>query len=242
MRLTTEKIQKSLSFINSLNERELDLRGHKISAIENLGTARENDAIDFTDNDISQLGNFPLHRRLRTLMLAQNRISSIQPNLSSSIPNLTTLVLTKNRLVELADLDPLAGFHRLTFLTLLGNPVANKEHYRYWVIWRIPSLRYFDFAKVKLSEKQKAKELFGTAENPTDLATKILGVKSKGFVVPSFNDDTTEKRIYTDEEKKKMQAAIRNAKSLDEITRLEKDMAEGRIPAYVLGAPEPMEL
>jgi Leucine-rich repeat (LRR) protein len=88
---------------------------------------QDNDAIDLTDNDIAQLGNFPLQPRLRTLFLAQNRVSSIQHNLSSSIPNLQTLVLTKNRIAELADLDPLAGFKKLVYLTLMGNPVASKE-------------------------------------------------------------------------------------------------------------------
>lgn len=88
---------------------------------------QDNDAIDFTDNDVAQLGNFPLQPRLRVLFLAQNRISNIQPNLSSSIPNLHTLVLTKNRLAELADLDPLAGFTKLVYLTLLNNPVTSKQ-------------------------------------------------------------------------------------------------------------------
>jgi hypothetical protein len=88
---------------------------------------QDNDAIDLTDNDIAQLGNFPLQPRLRTLFLAQNRISSIQPNLSSSIANLHTLVLTKNRIAELADLDPLAGFKKLVYLALMGNPVAGNE-------------------------------------------------------------------------------------------------------------------
>lgn len=92
-----------------------------------MGAARDNDAIDLTDNDIAQLGNFPLQPRLRTLFLAQNRISNIQANLSSSIPNLTTLVLTKNRISELAELDPLGGFKHLVYLTLKDNPVTNNE-------------------------------------------------------------------------------------------------------------------
>jgi hypothetical protein len=37
------------------------------------------------------------------------------------------LVLTKNRLTELADVDSLAGFKKLVFLSLIGNPVASKE-------------------------------------------------------------------------------------------------------------------
>lgn len=245
MRLTTDLINNSLSFINCLTERELDLRGHKISAIENMGAARDNDAIDFTDNDIAHLGNFPLQPRLRTLLLAQNRIASIQPNLSSSIPNLQTLVLTKNRIVELADLDPLAGFKKLVYLTLLGNPVTSKENFRYWVIWRCPSVRFLDFAKVRDVERKKATELFGTREEPTELASKIMGVKSKGFVVPNLTEgpeSSNKERIYTDDEKKRMRAAILNASSLAEMAKLEKDFAEGRIPAYILEKGDMMEM
>lgn len=246
MRLTTDLINNSLSYINPVTERELDLRGHKISAIENLGAARDNDALDLTDNDIAQLGNFPLQPRLCTLFLAQNRISNIQPNLSSSIPNLRTLVLTKNRLAELADLDPLAGFKKLGFLSLMGNPVTSKENYRYWVIWRCPSVRFLDFAKVRQMEREKASELFGTTDAPTDLASQIMGVKSKGFVVPTFTNGADEgsgkERIYTEDEKKRMRAAIHNATSLAEMARLEKEFAEGRIPAHILERGEPMEI
>jgi hypothetical protein len=85
------------------------------------------DAIDFTDNDIQLLGNFPLSPRLHTLLLARNRVASIQPSLATSLPHLTTLVLTANNFAELADLDALASFQFLTHLVLLENPVTRKE-------------------------------------------------------------------------------------------------------------------
>lgn len=85
------------------------------------------DSIDFTDNDIQILGNFPLSPRIRTLLLARNRIASIQPTLPTSIPNLTNLVLASNNLTELSDLDALAKFPRLTQLVLMDNPVTKKE-------------------------------------------------------------------------------------------------------------------
>lgn len=47
------------------------------------------------------------------------------------------------------------------------------QHYRYWVIWRCPTVRYLDYAKVRDVERSKAKELFGTTEAPTDLANKV---------------------------------------------------------------------
>lgn len=73
------------------------------------------------------MSNFPLSPRLRTLLLARNRVNSIQPALAKSIPNLTTLILTSNNLAELADLDPLRNFPRLTHLSLLENQVTRKE-------------------------------------------------------------------------------------------------------------------
>ncbi len=85
------------------------------------------DAIDLTDNDIQLLANFPLSPRLRTLLLARNRIAAIQATLPNAIPNLRHLVLAGNNLSELADLDVLGRFSQLTHLVLVDNPVTKKE-------------------------------------------------------------------------------------------------------------------
>jgi hypothetical protein len=37
MKITAELIQQSPQFTNPLNERQLDLRGYKLTAIENMG-------------------------------------------------------------------------------------------------------------------------------------------------------------------------------------------------------------
>jgi hypothetical protein len=71
-----------------------------------------------------------------------------------------------------------------------------------------------------------------------------LGAKSKGFVVASITNgenDSSKDRIYTDEEKKRMRAAILSAGSLAEMAKLEKDLAEGRIPAHILEGGDAME-
>lgn len=95
------------------------------------------------------LGNIPLLRRLRTLLLANNRISSISSSLHLSVPNLTTLILTNNNLVELGDLEPLKDVKGLQYLSLIGNPVRDKKWYREWLAWRIPSLRVLDFQRIR---------------------------------------------------------------------------------------------
>ncbi|KAI8947750.1 L domain-like protein [Xylaria longipes] len=242
MRLTAELLQNSPSWLNALKERELDLRGHRIPVIENLGVAGPQDAIDLVDNDIQVLGNFPLSPRIHTLLLARNRISLIQLTLANSIPNLTNLQLESNNLNELADLDPLGSFPQLTHLVLRDNPVTRKEHYRYWVLWRCPSVRFLDYAKVKDAERKHAKELFGTAESPTDLAAKIMNIKSKTFDSSAPLEggagaaglSMRMSRIkLTDKEKMRLQDMIKRATSLDEITRLETMLREGRLPAGV---------
>ncbi|KAL2260756.1 hypothetical protein VTK26DRAFT_5148 [Humicola hyalothermophila] len=246
MRLTADLINNSLSYLNPLKERELDLRGHRIPAIENLGVAGPHDAIDFTDNDIQLLGNFPLSPRLRTLLLARNRISAIQQTLPNAIPNLRNLVLTSNNLAELADLDVLGRFPRLTHLVLMDNPVTKKENYRYWVLWRCPTVRFLDYQKVKDAERQKAKELFGEADAPTELASRIMGIKSKTFDAgaangPAGGQTSKLSRLkLTDRERKKLQDMIKKANSLEEIIRLEKALNEGRLPPGVM-VGDPME-
>ncbi|KID90792.1 U2 small nuclear ribonucleoprotein A', partial [Metarhizium majus ARSEF 297] len=236
MRLTSELIHDSLSYLNPLKERELDLRGHRIPAIENLGVAGPHDSIDFTDNDIQILGNFPLSPRITTLLLARNRIASIQASLPNAVPNLTNLVLASNNFAELADLDTLKGFERLTHLVLADNPVTKKEHYRYWILWRCPTVRFLDYAKVKEAERERGRELFGTEAEPTALALEILGNKSRTFDVAANGAAQPSKlsRIkLTDDEKKRLQEKIKKATSLQEIIALEKELNEGRLPAGI---------
>ncbi|KAH6607834.1 hypothetical protein Trco_004147 [Trichoderma cornu-damae] len=239
MRLTAELIRDSLSYLNPLKERELDLRGHRIPAIENLGVAGPHDAIDFTDNDIQVLGNFPLSPRISTLLLARNRIASIQPAVAASVPNLRNLVLASNHLVELADVDVLGTFTRLTHLVLADNPITKKENYRYWVIWRCPSVRFLDYEKVKQAEREKGQELFGTAEEPTALATSIMGQKSKTFEVTSNGPSAAPSKLsrikLTDAERQRLLERIKKAASLQEIIALEKELNEGRLPSGIYG-------
>jgi len=128
MKLTPELLAQATSQLNPLKERQLDLRGYKIPAIENLGVTRDqHDAIDFTDNAIITLGNLPLLKRLQTLLLANNRIHNISSSIHLSVPNLQTLVLTNNDVSELGDLEPLKELKHLKYISLIGNPVREKK-------------------------------------------------------------------------------------------------------------------
>ncbi|KAG8769343.1 U2 snRNP complex subunit [Ceratobasidium sp. 428] len=246
MKLTPEVLAAAPSYINPLKDRELNLRGHKISAIENLGvTHDQHDTIDFTDNALTSLSNLPRLHRLRTLLLSSNRISHIAPTIAVSAPRLKTIVLTNNAIVELADLSPLGTLKHLEFLSLLGNPVREKKNYREWVVWKCSgSLRVLDFQRIKDKERKTAKTLFVTAEGlPTALATSIQEAASAQPAGLTFtpggdevNDDRPGQkagaagRLMTAEERARVREAIARAGSAEEIKRLERALRDGYVP------------
>jgi len=228
VRLTTEVVSKAPSYINPVKDRELDLRGIRIPQIENLAVSKDqNDAIDLTDNDIRQLSNLPRLRRLRRLLLGRNRIESISPIIGSSCPNLTTLVLTSNSIAELGDLEPLRECHKLSFLSVLDNPVARKDNYRLYLIFIMPQLRFLDFRRVKDAERLKAKSLFTTSSG--ELTEFAKGVRPRTFMPGKGLDGLNGQRedsaaSLTDEERAKILEKIRSAKDLGEVTRLENQL------------------
>ncbi|KAL0950768.1 hypothetical protein HGRIS_007535 [Hohenbuehelia grisea] len=240
MKLTPELLAQAPSALNTIKERQLDLRGYKIPAIENLGVTRDqHDAIDFTDNAIVSLGNLPLLRRLHTLLLASNHITSISPSLHLSAPNLTTLVLTNNSIAELGDLEPLKDLRSLRFLSLLGNPVREKKWYREWLAWRLPALRVLDFQRIRDKERKAGKALFLTAEGlPTALATTISAtVSTHSSKAPIATDEPRAAlpsvkagRLMSKEDAEKVKAAIAKATSIEEIRKLERSLREGYLP------------
>ncbi|KAI8354651.1 leucine-rich repeat-domain-containing protein [Blakeslea trispora] len=193
MKLTADLLANSLSHINPLGQRELVLRDLKIPAIENLGVTKAseetekwqldlNDAIDFTNNDLRVLGNFPRLNRLQHLFLNSNRISKIDHELNHYVPNLQTIILSNNSISELGDLEALVECKKLTHLSLLDNPVTKKKHYRLYLIHKLPQLRVLDFNKVKLAEKKEAAALFlKTDGSENDLAKSITDNKTKTF-------------------------------------------------------------
>ncbi|KAJ3736877.1 leucine-rich repeat-domain-containing protein [Lentinula guzmanii] len=238
MKLTPELLAQAPSALNPTKERQLDLRGYKIPAIENLGVTRDQqDAIDLTDNSITVLGNLPLLKRLRTLFIANNRILSISPSIHLSVPNLTTLVLTNNNIAELGDLEPLKELKNLKYLCLLGNPVREKKWYREWLAWRIPGLRVLDFQRIRDKERSLGKQSFLTPDNRlTALAETLSTTVSTSSTKPALTTDEPRPavakagRLMSKEDAERVKAAIAKATSIEEIRRLERGLRDGYMP------------
>ncbi|KDR19400.1 U2 small nuclear ribonucleoprotein A' [Zootermopsis nevadensis] len=229
VKLTPDLIQQSMQYINPVRDRELDLRGYKIPVIENMGaTLDQFDTVDFSDNDIRKLDGFPLLKRLKCLLLNNNRIVRIAEGLELCLPNLETLVLTGNLIQELADLDPLANIKSLRTLSLLHNPVTTRQHYRLYVAFKLPHLRLLDFRKIKLKEREDAIALFKSKKGKE--LQKEIAKKSKTFVPGAGLPDTAKPSGPSQEELWKIREAISKASSLEEVERLNRLLQSGQIP------------
>ncbi|XP_057791518.1 U2 small nuclear ribonucleoprotein A' isoform X2 [Salvia miltiorrhiza] len=234
VRLTADLIWKSPHFFNAVRERELDLRGNKIAVIENVGATEDQfDTVDLSDNEIVKLENFPLMNRLGTLLLNNNRITRISPNLGEFLPKLHTLVLTNNRLTNLAEIDPLASLPKLQFLSLLDNNITKKPNYRLYVIHKLKSLRVLDFKKVKQKERAEAKILFASEEAEEEVkreSAKIVAAETPTQDAAK-EEQTPKSSAPTPEQILAIKAAIMNSQTLEEVARLEQALKSGQLPA-----------
>lgn len=236
VRLTADLIWKSPHFFNAISERELDLRGNKIAVIENVGATEDQfDTIDLSDNEIVKLENFPYLNRLGTVLLNNNRITRINPNLGEYLPKLHTLVLTNNRLTNLVEIDPLASLPKLQFLSLLDNNITKKPNYRLYVILKLKSLRVLDFRKVKQKERVEANNLFASEEAEEEVKRESANTFVPGEV-PSTEDVAKEEQppkpaAPTPEQILAIKAAIVNSQTLEEVARLEQALKSGQLPA-----------
>lgn len=231
MRLTAELVREAPQYINPLMQRELGLRGYKIQAIENLGATQDQyQAIDMSDNDIIKLDNFPILKRLESLLLSNNKVCRIANGLGKNVPTLDTLNLTNNKLTKIRDLDALSSFANLTHLTLSNNPVCKSADYRLYAIHRNPKLKVLDFAKVKPTERAAAKEKYGELDLEQEQKDREENGMADEEDIPEEADNTFtpgESVGITQEERQKIMGQIASATSLEEIERLEQLLKGG---------------
>ncbi|KAJ0237658.1 U2 small nuclear ribonucleoprotein A' [Hirschfeldia incana] len=237
VKLTADLIWNSPHFFNAIKERELELRGNKIPVIENLGATEDQfDTIDLSDNEIVKLENFPLLNRLGTLIINNNRITRINPNIGEFLPKLHTLVLTNNRLVNLVEIDPLASIPKLQYLSLLDNNITKKPNYRLYVIHKLKSLRVLDFIKVK-AKRAEAASLFSSKEAEEEV--KKVSREEVQKVLDSTEEETPKVVAPTQEQILAIKAAIINSQTIEEIARLEQALKFGQVPAGLI-VPDPV--
>jgi len=233
VRLSVELVESATECINPCRERELNLRGYKIPLIENLGASNDlYDTFEMSDNEIRKLDGFPFLKRLKCIILNNNKVVKIGMNLEVALPSLEDLILTNNNIQELSDLDPLFSIKTLQRLSLLRNPVVYKKHYRLYCIYKLPGLRFLDFKKIRETEREMAKKMFATEEGKA-LAEQVKQQKataslSKEFV-PGQPLGPSPAELQAIKEK------ITKATSLEEVERLKVMLQSGQgLPGLTL--------
>lgn len=108
----------------------------------------QHDTIDFANNEIRRLENFPPMKRLKYIIASNNRIFRIENDLYRYLPNINTIILINNDIEELGDLDPFGQFQSLEHLSLMDNPVTSKKYYRQYLIYQCKKLRVLDFKRI----------------------------------------------------------------------------------------------
>lgn len=204
-----------------------DCAGNRIPAIENFGAVRDGyDTIDLTDNEIRRLENFPRMTRLKTLLLSNNQLAKVEPEVAEKLLSLETLVLNNNKITEFEDLEGLAGCRKLQYLSLLDNAITKKPHYRLTLISRLPQLRCLDFRKITLAEREAAAGRAPPAAEAADGAARKgrAGARSQAAAeAPAAKRQKT----LSDKEIAKIKQQIAAADSFEEIARLEKILETG---------------
>ncbi|KAG1709969.1 hypothetical protein DVH05_016978 [Phytophthora capsici] len=94
---------------------------------------------------------------LQWLDISGNELESIPPDAFSAYPGLFTLHLHGNSLSKYSDIDALAKWlPRLHSITLHGNPIEEKKHYRNYAIAAFPNLKQLNFSSVTPGDRDKA--------------------------------------------------------------------------------------
>ena len=235
MRLSAELLGLCEQRTNPLGEREIVLRGLAIPSIEHLAVTRDAyDTMDFTDNRLGRIDNFPRLSRLSALKMAGNVVSSIDHgNLEKNVPNLAYLDLSNNKIASLAEVANLGGAcPKLEFLSLYSNPVTRRQHYRLYTIKSIPTLKVLDFAKVTQKERDRADRLANSAAGAAlEVDVQEEAQNAKTFV-PGEGKSAEESfvRSFSPEEKEAIRRLVAEASSPAEIEEIEKSVRRGILP------------
>lgn len=202
------------------------------------------------------------------LLVSNNRIQYIDKDtFASSILYLDTLILSNNRLTNLADIGHLSPLKSLTILSCLGNPVTRKPNYRLFTIYTLPALRLLDFTRVRQKERLEANKLFNSKKgkallteiqntyanitytttssssissslsSSSSAAASSLTASSTLSSSSSSSSSSSTKPQLTPEETVKLQKLLANTKTHAELEPIEKALRENRIADYLRSLP-----
>ncbi|KAK3787276.1 hypothetical protein RRG08_055997 [Elysia crispata] len=134
---------------------EISLHQQDIEKLEYLDKwCRDLKILYLQSNLIPKIENVGRLKKLEYINLALNNVEKIE-NLEGC-ESLKKLDLTVNFVGELTSVESLRGLYNFRELFLTGNPCADYEHYREYVVATLPQLQWLDGREIEKSERIQA--------------------------------------------------------------------------------------
>ncbi|XP_074058547.1 dynein axonemal assembly factor 11 isoform X2 [Macrotis lagotis] len=206
-RITEDLIRRNAEHNESqiFSLEELSLHQQEIEKLEHIDKWCQDLKILYLQNNlIAKIENVSRLKKLQYLNLALNNIEKIE-NLEGC-EELEKLDLTVNFVGELSSIKILRHNLNLKEIFLMGNPCADFEGYREFVVATLHHLQRLDGKEIERSERLKALQNFPVIEQ------KIREQEKAYFLKRSKEKEEAERKIHEEEEKEKQKE---NAKFLD---------------------------
>lgn len=162
---------------------------HEIPAILGKIYGHQTRRLDLSFNSIRLLDGLQMFPVLEELILDNNQLSDLVHFIA--LPYLHTLSLNKNHFVDLDELlkQLVKCYPNLIYLSLLGNPACpdqlsslekdeeDYKRYRYYILHKIPGLKFLDSTPVRQSERIESQRV-GSFMNVVKPSVEV-GVEAK---------------------------------------------------------------
>ncbi|KAG5470411.1 hypothetical protein LSCM1_01655 [Leishmania martiniquensis] len=181
MRLTMDLVRLAPQFTNTMLQREIDLRGLRISSLdEHVLVLLENsfDVVNLSSNALTALEYFPTKKavassdkdvrmsRVTTLVAHRNEIQRVSvASCVSALPNVVHFLADRNRLACVRDLVFLKHWKKLEVVSLEDNPVwesnssnFDSEKLRAFLVFLCPKLKLINYQRVTQTDRDRAQE------------------------------------------------------------------------------------
>jgi hypothetical protein len=135
---------------------ELYLANNLITKIQNLHPVVTLRKLDLSFNLITDFEGLQSLINLEELSLFKNKITKLE--LFPILPKLRLLSLGRNKIAELSELQHLYKLKSLRIMTLIDNPIHEKDIFKLTVLAYLPGLHFLDYARVTASDITDAKE------------------------------------------------------------------------------------
>ena len=139
---------------------DVKIGGTMIKGLRTLNDVMEISPSSFTQGRVSVVGQSitritllpPAYRRVRVIYLSRNRLENLHG--IAQFKHLETVSASDNFLSDYDAISDLRKLSRLRNLSLEGNPITRRPHYRHHVIYLVPQLDILDKRQVTKEERE----------------------------------------------------------------------------------------